>query len=201
MHGDKQPVDMKDRQGVDQPVFRREAPEIDQHLAIGRQIGLREHRALGLARRAGGIEDRRDIVARARNRRRFGFGQIGKELRQRRDLHRAAADPPEQIDRLVAADSQHRRCIDREVIQFAFGVVDIERQVDRTGPDRREIEDQRLDALVRLHQHTLACRDAQRLQPARQPPDHRRDLTVGPGPCAFLDEDTAAEAFEALRKA
>ena len=51
-----------DGQGVDQHVVGGEAPEADQRLRVGGKVLVRQHGALGASCRAGGVEDRRQIV-------------------------------------------------------------------------------------------------------------------------------------------
>src|SRR3546814_2811807 len=43
-------------------LFRSEGPCLAQCKTVRRQIAMRKHRALGLSRRAGGVEDRGEIV-------------------------------------------------------------------------------------------------------------------------------------------
>jgi hypothetical protein len=71
MGGDEQPMGVEDRQSVQQHVVGPEAPNLVQHQRIGRQIAVAQHRALGPPGGAGGIQDRRDIVGRARHGREF----------------------------------------------------------------------------------------------------------------------------------
>ena len=66
--GHEQAVGVIDRQRVDQHVLVGEAPVIDQRERIRRQIVVRQHRALGAARGARGVEDRGEIVVGARRR-------------------------------------------------------------------------------------------------------------------------------------
>ena len=44
--GDEQAMRVENRQGVDERVVRREAPQIDERERVGEQIALRDHRAL-----------------------------------------------------------------------------------------------------------------------------------------------------------
>ena len=64
--GDEQAVDMEDRQGMEQHILRRKAPEPVQLLGIGGQVAVAEHRPLGPSGGARRIEDRGNIAGGAR---------------------------------------------------------------------------------------------------------------------------------------
>ena len=62
--GEREPVDMKERQHVHEHVVRRERPAIGQRPHGGAEIGMRVHHALGLAGSAGRVKQQRPIFRR-----------------------------------------------------------------------------------------------------------------------------------------
>ena len=72
----EQAVGVIDRQRVDQHVLVGEAPVVDQAVGVRREIVVRQHRALGTAGGARGVEDRGEVVIGARDgcERRIGLG-------------------------------------------------------------------------------------------------------------------------------
>jgi hypothetical protein len=59
---DEEPVDVKDRQSVEQHVARHEAPQLVQRARVALQIAVAQHRPLGAAGGARGVADGRDVV-------------------------------------------------------------------------------------------------------------------------------------------
>ena len=49
VRSDEQPMDMEDRQRVDQPVLAGEPPGFQQRPAVGCEVAMGEHRAFGAA--------------------------------------------------------------------------------------------------------------------------------------------------------
>ena len=81
-HCDDEPMHVRERECVQQHVVRRETPERANRLQVARQVAVREHRALRLAGRAGGVEQQGEVVGRARMRR-DSRGKIAGDLHER----------------------------------------------------------------------------------------------------------------------
>ncbi len=60
----EEPVGVENGQGVDEPVGGGEPPAFDEGQRVRRKVLVRQHRAFRSAGRAGGVEDRRQVVCR-----------------------------------------------------------------------------------------------------------------------------------------
>ena len=126
---------------------------------------MRQHRALGTARRPRGVEDRREIVWRARMiveegcARERGVGERSVSGRIER-LDPRAVGHRREIRQGVAPgwiDDEHtRQGVRDEVVEFDAGIGGVQRQVDGAGFDAAAIERQSRDALLDLHRHPIA---------------------------------------------
>ena len=65
MNGDKQAMDMENRECVDQHVAALPAPVVFEHLRIAEQITVAEHRAFAAARGAAGVQNGGQILGRS----------------------------------------------------------------------------------------------------------------------------------------
>ena len=76
---DEQAVGVEDRQGVQQHVVAREAPGFDQCFGVRQQIVVGQHGALRAPRRAGRVEQCREIIG-AAGRRRIAAGLVARAV-------------------------------------------------------------------------------------------------------------------------
>jgi hypothetical protein len=140
---------------------------------------VREHRTLAAPGGAAGVEDGRQVVAAAR-RRRVRVGVEGGALEQRaaavvaeREHVARAGGKGDLAERAEARRRahQHRRLgVAEEVLDLGRLVGAVQRQVDMAGAQHRQVQDERLDALVDLHRDPARRRQ---LQAVEQVGDHR----------------------------
>ena len=75
--GDEQPMDVKQRQRMQQDIAGRVTPTGFQAIGVRGQISVREHRTLGAARGTGGVENRRQIFTAASDVEKRGLLRVG----------------------------------------------------------------------------------------------------------------------------
>ena len=119
-----------------------------------------QHRALGPARGARGVEDRRQIVGARGHRRRQRVGsaiaavaQAAAAVGVQRVQRRAASAMPV-ISRPASpavADHQARRCVAEEIVQLRGGIGGVQRQKHQPAAHAGGIDRQRLRRLGDLH--------------------------------------------------
>ncbi len=178
---DEQAVHVIDRQRVQQRVAAGEAPAVDQHRGVRREIAVRQHRALGAPGRSRRVEDRREIV---------GPGHRVAEVRGlvarpvdelaavgvQREHRRVAGERRDHAEALGPADDHPRRRIGEEVRELRLLVADVERKVDEARAQAREVERNHLPVLVDLDGNAipgLAARTGQRVGDLRR---QRREI-------------------------
>ena len=117
-----------------------------------------QHRALGAAGGARGVEQRREVVGRALDRREGFRRRVG---RVRQAALALGVERDERRARLVGrglqrlapgrvADEDRGLGVADEVLDLGRGVAGVERQEDAAGADRAEVEHDRLDRLLDL---------------------------------------------------
>ena len=192
----EQAMGVIDRQRVDQHVLVREAPVVDQAVGVRRQIVVRQHRALGTAGGARGVEDRGKIVIGARDgrKRRIGLGGgIGQRSLavgpKRFDfcLH-LGRDRADAVRLRGVAHDQRRLGVGDEVVEFVERVGGVERQIHRARAHGRKIQHQRRHRFLGLGCHAVAGLDAARNQ-------HIRHL-AGAGDQIAIADARAVEHFD-----
>ena len=187
--GHEQAVGVVDRQGMDEHVVRGEAPDILQGQCVRDEIVVRQHRSLGAARRARGIEDRSQIVSRPLHglegfRRIFGgIGQRSltscvQRFHGTTDLRGDRRDP---FALAWITDDQLRLGVADEVLQLGERVGCIQGEIHGAGPHGCKIQNHGLNRLLDLHSDAVA-----RLHPSGD--QHVRKAA---GPC---DEVAIADA-------
>ncbi len=179
----EQAVGMIDRQRVEQHVLAGEAPgSRAASRAFEARLSCVSIAPLERPGRAGRVEDRGEIVGRARNvgeaRRRRGRGQsisVPSPVRHRASRHRLhAALRARGRDRLALAglaDHKARLGVADEIIELGGRIGGVERQIDRAGPQRSRDRAARLRAIFstctatrspgatpRAHQHIRQLR-------------------------------------------
>ena len=205
---------MEHRQRVNEHVVRSEAPEIDQRLGVGAEILVGEHRPFRAPGRAGGIENRGEIVGRAGNRRQLPRRRVdaGGERAVAGDaeaLHRleaqSGAQRPNRLQRGRAADRQRRPGVGEEIFQLGQRVGGIERQQRRAGAKTGEAEHDSVRRLVDLRRHPVARLDAEIDQRLRRPAGAGEQLRIVPGDAAralqrdgFGPPDSALQDIEQI---
>ncbi len=176
--GHEQSVHVIDRQGVDQHVLLREAPGVDQRPGVGRQVGVGQHRPLGPAGGAGGVDDGGEIIVRAGDRlelRRLDCSQFGERALARLvegldPRAREAGDFLHALARLGIADDQPRLGVPDEVADLRERIGRVEGQIDRPRPQRRQVEHEVAGRLLHLHGDPFAGLDAGPNQGVGHPP-------------------------------
>jgi len=183
VHGNEQSVDVIDGQRMQQHVALGEAPLADERQRVRREIAVREHRALGPARGAGRVEQRREVVGRASDR-----GELGRQVvcgcEQRAAIgiegeERGVGRKRGDLLACVRAGDDHLGLrVAEKIAELAFPVRGVERQVDQPRAQTREVEGEHRGVLVRLHRDAIARRAAgshQRMRDARR---IRREVAV-----------------------
>ena len=155
---DEEPVGVEDRQRMDQHVVGGVGPGLAQRLGVRDEVAVGQHRALGAAGGARGVEQRREIVGRALHRREGFRSRVGRvrqaalALGVERD-ERGAGLVRSGLQRLAparVADEDRRLGVADEVLDLGRGVAGVERQEDPAGAHRAEVEHDRLDRLLDL---------------------------------------------------
>ncbi len=166
-----------DRQGVDQHVVGGEPPAFDERPGVGRQVAMGQHRSLRASRGARGVDDGGQGIIRARDGgelRRSGVGQIGERSPPRLIQ---SLDPGPDAGRDVLHALQDRGVADDhsgfgvadEIGQFDQRVGRIQRQVDQSGPQAGQIEQQAAGGLFDLHRDPIARDQARGREHVGQP--------------------------------
>ena len=148
--GDEKPVGVKDRQRMQQHVRRRDAPPVHQRRRVRGEIAMGQHRALGLAGGAGGVEEGGEIVRpRPRRRRRRPPGDQRRKSAFGVDEAHLACDRRRAVGQ--RRGDRHRRRIDvgEQIGELRRRVVGVERRIDEAGEEAGEIERQQRLALGR----------------------------------------------------
>ena len=175
MHGDEQAVHVIDRQRVQQHVAAREAPGLDERQRIRRQIAVRERSALRPAGRARRVENCREVVRpRHHGFESGGFGcrtvvQFAAAVRVDRQHRRFVRDRRHGAKRFGPADDDARLCVVEKELELGPLVARIERQIDESCAQAREIERQHAPVLVGLHGNAVAGHAAGPNQRVREP--------------------------------
>ena len=121
-----------------------------------------QHRPLGAAGGAGGVEDAGQVVGAARDVGEDGLrpgGEIGQGPLPRRVQgldRRAARDLRHAVPGGRGADHQGGLGVPDEIVELGQGVGGVEGQIDRAGPQGRQIEQDRGGRLLDLHGHPVA---------------------------------------------
>jgi hypothetical protein len=210
VYRDEQAVRVEQRQRVQQDVGPGKAPGITQRRGVRPQVLDGQHRALGAARGAGRIQDRREVLhvphdrpLQARRVRRpvgeaaaavgiqgQGMGGSGL-LRQRRD----------RILVLGPADHHARFRVGQEKLHFRRRVGGVQRQERAPGAERGEIKEDRLGTLFHLNRDPVARLDAELDQQPGIERTHGFDVTVGEAlPGQGLHEDGGAVPGKTARE-
>ena len=158
-----------------------------------------EHRALRAARRARSVEDGREIVGRARDRRQFAprrrdrLGEPAVAARAETFDRRQGQLGSERAHRLEArgaAQRQRRPGVGEEIFEFGQGIGGIERQQRRPRAETRQRQHDRVGRFVDLRGDPVARLDAEIDQRARGAPRPRVQFAVAERmPIRALDRD------------
>ena len=141
--------------------------------AFDARILVRQHRALGAAGGAGGVEDRGEIVGSARDRleiQRHGFHFLGESPvpRDAEALGRRQAELSCKLARrrqhVGAAEGQRRLGVAEEIFEFGERIGRVQRQERGPRPQASERQHDRVGRLVDLRCHPVARPDAERDQ-------------------------------------
>ena len=173
---DEEPMDVVDRQRVQQHVAARKTPVADERRRVAAEIAVGEHRALGPAGRPRCVEDRRELV-RLRDDRveirvlaRSGAQQRAFAACERED-RRFGTKRSDALRGLGPADDNGRLGVAEEIRELALLITGVERQVNEPRAQAREVECKRLPALVDLDGDAVAALrsgGSQRLRNARR---------------------------------
>ena len=132
---------------------------------------MRQHRAFRAAGRAGRVEDRREILGRARDRLEPG-GRSGDPLcegsvaRRAEALHRSQSEPVGErahgVQGLGPAHRQRRLRIAQEIFELGQRIGGVQRQQRSAGAQARKREHDRVGRFVDLRRDPVARLDAER---------------------------------------
>jgi len=179
----EQTVDVIERQRVQQHVAASETPGVDERQRIAREIAVAQHRTLGAAGRTRGVEDCRQVV-RCGNDRVEGLGLIARELEQGAFAAGKRQDSrfrPERGDRggaFRSADNDARLGIAEKIRQLAFLVPRVQRQIGKSRAQARQIERERLPALVDLRRDAIAFFAARAEENVSDARSHRVEVVI-----------------------
>ena len=190
MRGDEEAVHVEDRQRMDQHVAsaRCASPSSLQGDGVREQVAVRQHRSLAAPGGAARVEDRGEVVARAR-RRRVAVGEVRRPFEQAaaaivaegEDEGRPGGEGelgrPDEI--LRRADEDGGLGVADEVADLVALVGGVERQVDVAGAQHGQVEEQRLDRFLDLHRDPARRRQVERIEQVGE--HRRRPLEVAPG--------------------
>jgi hypothetical protein len=212
--GGEQAVRVIERQRVKEHVLVGETPALHQHLRVGGEIAVAEHRALGAAGGSRGVEDGGEVG--------LGAGDVGEPGgRAHGGLdQRALAAGIERVEGGDAVALRHRReavapgriahhqgrlGVADEIVELRQRIGAVERQIDRARPQRREIEHQVFGRLLHLHGHAVAGLHAALAQHIGEAARHRQHVRIGDGAPMRLDDqrlarggDTTADEIEKI---
>ena len=161
-----EPAGVEQRQHGEQHRRRRDiggAAEID---AIPERHAVGDDRALGLAGRARGVHDGRDVIERDGLERvdRPGFrdrgfiGAVRPEQQRRLDLAEFR-DRQRRLGEIRVMDHHLRRGIADDELQLGNGEAGVERHEHRAEPAAGELHFQRIGRVQRQHRDAVAARD------------------------------------------
>ena len=162
---------MKNRQRVNEPVRGTEAPALDKGQRVRRQVLMRQHRPFRAAGRARGVEDRRQIVACARDRLERGRRGGDSPGEGSIALHAEAFDPrqaelqrerPDRLELIGAAENERGLGVAEEIFEFGKRIGGVQRQEDRAGAKARERDHDHVGRFVDLRRDPVAGLDAKR---------------------------------------
>ena len=164
---------MIDRQRVQQHIAVVKRQAVARRARIGRQIVMTEHRALGAAGGAGGVEDGGKVVRPARDVCESRPAAAPPARAGFRSCHRcpcvATGDTGDHVFAARRRDEQRRLRIRHEICQLRPRIGGVERQPDRAGPHGRPDRARSLRALLHLRRDPVAGLDPQRHQRIGQP--------------------------------
>ncbi len=181
-----QPAGVKQRQHGQQHRRRRDvsgAAEID---AIPERHAVGDDRALGLACRARGVHDGRDVIEgnvfasiqRMCRCDRCFIGAAGSE-QQRRDHLAEFCDRQRHLGQIGVVDHHLRRRIADDELQLRHGEAGVERQEHGADPAAGELHFQRICRVQRQHRDPVAAHDFQPVaQMSGKPRNPRIELRV-----------------------
>ena len=162
MDGDEQAVHVEDGQCVDQHVAVAPLPVVFQHLGVGQQVGVGQHRALAAPGGAAGVNDGGQRVG-AAGCHLVLVAVVGGALQQaaaavlaqrehmaRAGLERELADPTEVLG---AADDHRRLGVGNEVADLGRLVGRIQRQKHVAGAQRGQVQQHGLHRFFYLHRN------------------------------------------------
>ena len=184
----EQPVGMKNRQRVDEPVGVREAPAVDQRQRVRRQIFVRQHRALGAAGRARGVEDRRQIVGSARDRleRRGRRGDLlgeGSISRDAEALDRGQAElrceRSQGSEPIGPAERQRGLGVAEEIFELGERIGGVQRQKHGAGAKAGERDHDRVGGFLDLRRDPVAGPDPELNQRMGRPRRPLEQFAIG----------------------
>ena len=187
--GHVEPADVKDRRRGQRDVVLQNIHGVHRVGVVPPEIAMRQHRALGTARRARGVHDHCDIVVVDRDLR--SGGRIARPARlvlRRKQRPQIGQLIPQRSDRwrVMRIDDQRggATVLDHER-EFRPGQAKIERHEDRPQPRCREHREQEHRLVEAEKGDAVAFRHAPRAQPRRAIRDGLLHLAVGP--CAPLE--------------
>ena len=166
---------------------------------------MRDHRALGAARRAGRIEQRGQILRRSPDGR-MPVGLLEREIEDRaRAIGLQRLDAFDELGHRQrgqcrfgrGCDDQHGRfCVTDEILDFRRRIGRIERVIDCADLQYRQIDAHTADRFFRLHHNPVTRFHAQCHERVRKPPRDRAHLIVAQLESVGLHESrTLASGF------
>ena len=182
-----EPAGMEQRQHGEQHARRRDIGGTAEVDAIPERHAVGDDRALGLARRARGVHDGRDVIERddlraierRRSRDRRLVGTISAEQQRGRNVAELC-DRERDLGEIGVVDHHLRRGIADDELQFGNGQAGVERQEHRADPETGELHFQRIRRVQRQHRDPVAARDFQFVaQMGREQRDPRVELRIG----------------------
>ena len=178
---DEEPVDVEDRQRVQQHVVRPEPPDLVQCSCVRFEVGVREHRALRATGRSGRVEHCGQIVGFALDDCVEAFG-AGRTVRERAVAVDAEVDHPgvEIVERARSCDDESpaRRRSTKKATSLGR-VRSVQRHEHRADAQAGEVEGHVVGRLVDLDHHAIADRHAEFAQRARHVGGASIDVAVG----------------------
>ena len=164
VQGDEQAMHMEQRQGVQQHVVVPPAPTPAQGFGIGANVVVGQHRALGAARGAGGVNQGGQVIAIALGHVKAGLGRV-------HGLHEASTvaaqrqhGPATLLIRRVRAHriphEQPRFRVSKKVRHFSGSVSRIERHIDTSCLKSCQVQGHGLGHLANLGKHPVTRRHA-----------------------------------------
>ena len=172
VHGHKEPMQVVDRQGMQQNIGTNKTPQGPKGEGVAGQVVVAEHGALGAPGGARGVDDRRDLIA-----------TDGCHRFKRRclihSLAQAALSGPVQGEQCRACrlgsftqggftvrsgDEQPWLRITQKIGHLGWGVGCIQRHVDGAQTQRRQVQQQGFWRFIDLRQYPITMTYAQRVQ-------------------------------------